>query len=44
VHLRLSAADYDRAERIAKRHRETIQDLIRRELRRVLDEGPNDQG
>jgi hypothetical protein len=38
----LTAADYDRADRMAKRKRETIQDLIRRELRRVLDIAPPD--
>lgn len=36
VHLKLSAADYDKAERIARERRESIQDVIRRGLRRIL--------
>ena len=39
VHLRLAAADYDRAEKLAASQRETIQDVIRRGLRRLLDDG-----
>lgn len=38
VHLRLPAGDYDGAERLAKRHRESIQDTIRRGLKRLLDD------
>lgn len=38
VHLKLPAADYDHAERLAKQHRESVQDLIRRGLKRLLDD------
>lgn len=41
VHLRIAATDYDRAERLAKQCRESIQDTIRRGLRRLLDERGN---
>ena len=40
VHFKLSAADFDKAEQIARRQRESIQDVIRRGLRRLLDEVP----
>ena len=36
VHLKLRAADYDRAEQLAKQNRESIQDVIRRSLQREL--------
>jgi hypothetical protein len=36
VHLKLAAMDFDRAERLAKVHRESIQDVIRRGLKRLL--------
>jgi hypothetical protein len=36
VHLKLSAADFDRAERLAKLRRESIQDVIRLGLKRLL--------
>lgn len=38
VHLRVTATDYDKAERLAKQCRESIQDTIRRGLKRLLDE------
>lgn len=41
VHLKLRAEDYDRAERLAKKTRESIQDVIRRGLTRLLDERGN---
>lgn len=37
IHLKLPAHDFDRAERLAHDRRESIQELIRRELKRVLD-------
>lgn len=36
VHLTLPARDYDRADRLAKMRRESIQDVIRLGLRRLL--------
>lgn len=36
VHLKLAAMDYDRADRLAREHRESIQDVIRRGLKRLL--------
>lgn len=36
LHLRLSARDYDHAHRLAKAKRESIQDVIRRGLKRLL--------
>lgn len=41
IHLRLAATDYDKAERLAKQCRESIQDTIRRGLKRLLDERGN---
>jgi len=41
VHLTLPARDYDKAERVAKQCRESIQDTIRRGLKRLLDEHGN---
>lgn len=38
VHLTLVADDYDRAERLAKKRRESIQDVIRRGLRHLLQD------
>jgi len=38
VHLTLPAREYDRADRLADRNRESLQDVIRRGLKRVLDE------
>jgi hypothetical protein len=38
VHLTLPAREFDQAERLAKQHRESIQDVIRRGLKRVLDD------
>jgi hypothetical protein len=38
VCLKLAAKDFDRAEQIAKQNRESLQDLLRRGLRRVLDD------
>jgi hypothetical protein len=40
VHLKLSADDYDRAYQLATRRRETIQALLRRGLRRELENPP----
>jgi hypothetical protein len=34
--LKLSEIDYDRANRLAKERRESIQDLLRRGLKRIL--------
>jgi len=36
VHLRLRASDYDAADRLAKQRRESIQDVIRHGLKRLL--------
>ena len=36
VHLKLAPMDYDLADRHARQRRESIQDLIRRGLRRIL--------
>lgn len=36
VHLTLPATDYDTADRIARSRRESIQDLIRRGLKRLI--------
>lgn len=36
VHLKLSAVDYDNANRYARDRRETIQQVIRRGLKRLL--------
>lgn len=36
VHLTLPAVDYDRADRLATERRESIQDVIRRGLKRLL--------
>jgi hypothetical protein len=41
VHLRLAPSDFDRAEKLAKQYRESIQDTIRRGLKRLLDERGN---
>jgi hypothetical protein len=38
VNLSLSAADYDKATRRATVHRTTVQDVIRRGLRKLLDD------
>jgi hypothetical protein len=38
VHLTLSAADFDRADKHAKQKREKLQDLIRRGLKRLLED------
>lgn len=38
VHLTLSASVYDRAERMAKERRESIQDVIRRSLKRLIED------
>lgn len=38
VHLKLSAVVYDKADKIARDNRESIQDLIRRGLKRLLTE------
>lgn len=38
VHLTLPAREFDHAERVAKQHRESIQDVIRRGLKRLLDD------
>ena len=38
VHLTLPAADYDRADKLAHEKRESLQDLIRRGLKRLLDD------
>lgn len=38
VHLTLPARDYDQAERLAREGREKIQDVIRRGLKRLLDD------
>jgi hypothetical protein len=37
VHLTLAAKDYDRAEELAKKSRESIQELIRRGLKRLIE-------
>ena len=39
VHVKLAASDYDAAAKVAATRRETIQDLIRRGLRRELAQG-----
>lgn len=36
VHLTLPADDYDRTNRLAKERRESVQDVIRRSLKRLL--------
>jgi hypothetical protein len=36
VHLTLPASDYDKADRLAKERRESIQDVIRLGLKRLL--------
>jgi hypothetical protein len=36
VHLKIAPTDYDRAYRHARERRESIQDVIRRGLRRIL--------
>lgn len=41
VHLKLAAADYDKAAQLAKQCRESLQDVIRRGLKRLLDERGN---
>lgn len=38
VHLTLSAADYDKADKLAKHNRETLQETIRRGLKKLLDD------
>lgn len=38
VCLKLPAADYDRAERLAKQNRESLQDVIRRGLKRLIND------
>ena len=38
VHLKLEPRDYDRAEQLAKRRRESIQDVIRLGLKRLLSD------
>ena len=38
VHLTLSAAAFDKAEQHAKARRESIQDVIRRGLKRLLED------
>lgn len=38
VHLMLSAKVYDQAEQHAKKHRESIQDTLRRALKRLIEE------
>jgi len=41
VQMRIAATDYDRAYRLAKECRESVQDTIRRGLKRLLDERGN---
>jgi hypothetical protein len=36
LHLKLSTPDYDRLDRIARQRRESIQSIIRREVKRIL--------
>lgn len=36
VHLKLASADYDKADRMAKKNRESIQEVIRRGLKRLI--------
>ena len=38
LHLTLSAVDFDKADKHAKARRESLQDLIRRSLKRLLDD------
>jgi hypothetical protein len=38
VHLTLPASEYDKADRLRQRNRETLQDLIRRGLRKLIDD------
>lgn len=38
VHLKLTAAEYDRAERLAKEWRKSLQHVIRHGLKRLLNE------
>lgn len=40
VHVKLRASDYDAADRLAKQSRETVPAVIRRGLRRLLDDTP----
>jgi hypothetical protein len=40
VHLKLAAVDYDKAAKAAAGGRESIQDVIRRGLRQLLDDPP----
>lgn len=38
VHLTLRAADFDKAGQLAKKCRETLQDTIRRALKRLIED------
>lgn len=38
VHLKLATTDYDRADRLATQRRESIQDVIRLGLKRLLQD------
>lgn len=38
VHLTLRAIDYDKAEKLAKKHRETLQQTIRRALTKLIED------
>lgn len=38
VHLTLPARDYDKVDRIAQRNRESVQDTIRRGLKRLIED------
>lgn len=38
VHLTLPARDYDKADKLAQRNRESLQDMIRRGLKRLIED------
>jgi len=39
IHLKVTTGDYDAAAKVASRRRESLQDVIRRALRRELETG-----
>lgn len=44
LHLKLSTADYDRLDQLARARRESIQDVLRRGVKRLLTDHPRRQG
>jgi hypothetical protein len=42
LHLKLSTPDYDRLDRMARQQRESVQDVIRREVKRILHDERGD--